>query len=130
MIPIKVTCAVIRRNQLTLAAQRHSHHHNSNLWEFPGGKLLPGETPEACIIREIQEELGVSIQIITPLTPVEFSYPEKIIRLIPFLAEICIGEPKALDHQEIGWFSAHELKKLQWSPADVPILKEFLKKHF
>jgi 8-oxo-dGTP diphosphatase len=129
MIQIKVTCAVIRRHQLTLAAQRHSHHHNSDLWEFPGGKLLPAETPEQCIIREIKEELGVIIQLISPLTPVEFKYPEKNIRLLPFLAEILSGEPIALDHKQIGWFTPEELLHLKWSPADIPILNEYLTKH-
>jgi len=82
---IEVCCAIIVEGDKILATRRSHGMHLAGFWEFPGGKIEPGETAEACIIREIREELNIEIKVENRLLPVEHHYPEKSIRLMPFM---------------------------------------------
>lgn len=123
---IDVTCAIILFNDKTLVVQRSSTMKLPLKWEFPGGKLEPGETEEDCIKREIREELNIEIEIISKLTPSIYEYPSISIRLIPFLANYSSGVITLNEHKEYRLLSKEELSKLEWADADLPILTEYL----
>ena len=125
---IDVVCALIIRNGCVLCAQRSERMALPLKWEFPGGKLESNELPEAALKREILEELGVEIEIISALQVSEYSYDGvRTIRLIPYLAFITDdSEPKAHEHSEIRWVPNSELMQLDWAAADVPIVLEYI----
>jgi len=123
---IKVTCAIIEKEDKVLATRRAHGSHLEGFWEFPGGKIEPGETAEECIVREIREELDVEIEIIQQLEPVEHHYPDKSIRLIPFVCKIISGQIMLKDHSEFRWLSKSELMTPDWAAADVEVAKNYL----
>jgi 8-oxo-dGTP diphosphatase len=126
MSPIQVTCAIIVKEDKILAAQRSETMSLPLKWEFPGGKLIPGESEEECLKREIQEELNISITIKSKLTTSIHDYDNFTIALIPFLVEYKSGEISLQEHRQIGWYTKEELTILDWAPADIPILNELL----
>lgn len=95
-------------------------------WEFPGGKIEAGETAEQALHREIAEELDVSIEILSQLQESFYSYPDKEIRLIPFLCRIFKGEICLKEHSAFAWHQATELLKLDLAEADIPIVWEIM----
>lgn len=124
MNPIQVTCLVLFHEGKILATQRSYFMDLPGSWEFPGGKVEPGESPENCLIREIQEELSIAIQICGGLTTVIYSYPTKVIQLIPFFATWKGGEFNLTEHAQSLWLAKDDLLSLNWAPADLPIVKE------
>lgn len=122
----EVTCAVIVRDGLILATRRGKDMDHAGLWEFPGGKLHPGESYEECLIREIKEELNVTVRITGGLVPSEFQYPQKRIKLIPFWAEIVDGTLYSVEHDRVEWFSPSQLMRLAWPGADMPIVEQVI----
>lgn len=131
MNTLNVCCALITlssaQGPLLLAARKSAGQSNERLYEFPGGKLEPGEDARDAIIREIREELGCAVRPVRMLTPVRHRERECVIHLIPFL---CLPEifalPVPLEHESLGFFSRRTLTKLPWAPADLPILREWL----
>ena len=124
---IKVTCAIIvDANGVVFAAQRSATMSLPLKWEFPGGKIEPGETAEACLIREIKEELHVDVEIVAPLPANTHQYPNITVQLIPFVCKITTGEILLKEHLHFKWLSKDELLALDWAEADVPIVKYYL----
>lgn len=124
---IKVTCAIIvNADGLVFAAQRSAAMSLPLKWEFPGGKIEPGETAEACLIREIKEELHVDIEIVASLPTNTHQYPNVAILLIPFVCRITTGEIILKEHLDFKWLSKDELLALDWAEADVPIVRGYL----
>jgi 8-oxo-dGTP diphosphatase len=124
---IEVGCALIVRNNLVLAVRRSSPGPMRGRWEFPGGKLEAGETAEACIRREIREELGIEVEVRRALPRVRYSYPEIDILLHPFVCG-CEGQSLVLrDHDAEIWDKAENLRGLDWTEADVEVLENYLK---
>jgi 8-oxo-dGTP diphosphatase len=122
---IDVVCAVIRdENGRYLACKRPPGKHLGGLWEFPGGKIDAGESAEAALARELQEELGVDARVGEPLEPVVWAYAEATIRLLPFLCTIIRGELKPIEHEELRWCAVADFESLDWAEADLPILKQ------
>ena len=120
---ISVVCAIIEDDAgRYLLAKRPEGKCLGGFWEFPGGKLEQGETIEAALIRELQEELLIQTEVFEILEKVEHHDEKFSIRLIPCRARILSGIPTALEHSEIGWFSVHEIDRSSLAPADVPIL--------
>ena len=120
---ISVVCAIIEDDAgRYLLAKRPEGKCLGGFWEFPGGKLEQGETIEAALIRELQEELLIQTEVFEILEKVEHHDEKFSIRLIPCRARILSGVPTALEHSEIGWFSVHEIDRSSLAPADVPIL--------
>ena len=124
-----VTCAIILnpKNQI-LVTQRSSTMHLPLKWEFPGGKIEANETPEACLVREIKEELNIDIEIIEGLNANDHQYPDKFIRLMPFICRQTGGEIILKEHAEYKWLDRKDLLDLDWAEADVEVVREYLKK--
>jgi len=124
---IPVVCALIVNDDgRVLAARRSSSMDLPGKWEFPGGKVEPGETPQEALIREIKEELGVLIRISDTMSVHVHHYKEKSIQLIPFVCSVLSGEVSLREHQSWNWFHRDELEQLDWAEADIPVLKEYL----
>lgn len=122
---IPVLAAIIRdeRGQV-LIARRKSHLSNGGKWEFPGGKLFPGESPEQCLQREIREEMGIEIEVLGPFQLVNFSYPEKSILLIGYNCRFAGGDWHLTDHDQIRWVEKPRLGEYNFSAADLPIVEK------
>ena len=125
--PIPVVCAVIERKGRVLIARRPAHKHLGLKWEFPGGKVEPGESAETAIIREIQEELGCAIEIAYPLPPFAFDYGTVVIEMIPFVVHLAATsrEPAVTEHSELAWASIEELSLYDLAPADLPVIASY-----
>lgn len=124
---IDVACAIILRSDGTaLAALRGPTMRMPGVWEFPGGKLEPGEDSATALVREIREELDIAILPRLPLDPVEFHSPELSIRLHPWIADLSAGKPRLIEHAEIRWLDAAALPTLTWAEADRPVLARLL----
>jgi 8-oxo-dGTP diphosphatase len=122
---IDVSCAIIIRDSNILIVRRSPEMRLAGKWEFPGGKLDEGESPEESIIREIKEELLIDIEIRLALESSFYSYPRGDIELFPFVCHIAENqEPKLTEHDAIAWVSVSELYDYDLAPADVPILKQ------
>jgi 8-oxo-dGTP diphosphatase len=122
-----VVCALIERGGLVLAAQRPAGKSQARLWEFPGGKIEPDETPAAALAREIREELQVEITVGARLPDAVYDYGKFAITLVPFRASLRDGvEPHAAEHEALRWCAPEELRALDWAPADVPIVEHYL----
>mgnify|MGYP000921593000 FL=1 len=119
---LKVTCAIIIRNHRILIAQHGKNSSHPFQWEFPGGKILPGESPESCIIREIREELDIEIEISEQIIPVTFDYETKTIELIPFICHWDNGDIQLIVHKAIKWILLEELAEIDFSGADKKLI--------
>ena len=122
---LEVVCGVIEDSEgRFLACLRPAGKHLGGLWEFPGGKIDPGESPDAALARELKEELAVDVEVGRALTPVVWNYGEITIRLQPFICRIVSGELRALEHEELRWCVPGDFPHLPWADADIPILRE------
>ncbi|MBC8005104.1 MAG: (deoxy)nucleoside triphosphate pyrophosphohydrolase [Verrucomicrobia bacterium] len=115
---IEVCCAIIVTESRILAVQRGPESKHPWKWEFPGGKVHLRESPEQCIVREIEEELMIGIEILEPLLSVEFDYGNGIIRLMPFVCKVISGEMILTEHVGYQWFLLDQWNDLDWQEAD------------
>ena len=123
MKTVKVVAAIIRDGNRIFATQRGYGEYKEG-WEFPGGKVEPGETPQEALVREIKEELAADIVVGDYLTTVEYDYPTFHLSMDCFWATLVEGtELKLLEHEAAKWLSLSELDKVAWLPADVTISK-------
>lgn len=121
---IEVAASICVRDGRVFAAQRGGLGELAYRWEFPGGKLEPGESPEQALIREISEELQVDIRIIEPITVVDHAYRTFSIRLYGFLCTLAPEVDFTLsEHVDCRWLSADELESVDWSDADLPFVR-------
>lgn len=124
-----VAAALVRPDGCILMQKRRAGTSLAGLWEFPGGKIDPGESPEAALVRELQEELGISVQSDT-LQAVSFASAPLTGRHLVLLLYICRrweGDPQPLDADAIAWVEPSQLLALDMPPADVPLAKSLLK---
>ena len=121
---IEVVGACVRRaDGRILLATRPEGKAQSGRWEFPGGKVERGETPEAALARELREELDLPVEGIRALGSVVHAYPEKRIRLTLFACSPCAGaEPVPRENQRVAWFAPEDLSRLPLCPADAALL--------
>lgn len=126
MSAIVVICGIIEHEGRVLITQRSATMSQPLLWEFPGGKLEPNETEEACLIREIKEELGISVVPKYKLSTSVHRYATTEIKLIPYVCAYASGVIALLEHAAYKWVNANALPAFDWCPADVPIANEYL----
>lgn len=124
---LQVACAIIRKDGLILATQRSESMSLPLKWEFPGGKLEPGESPAACLLRELQEELGITVRVGQGLEPVTHQYPCFKVTLHPFLCDQHEGTMILHEHRAACWLAPQELSALDWAEADLPIISRLIK---
>ena len=120
---IRVTAAVIHEDGRIFATQR-GYGDYKDWWEFPGGKIEPGESPEECVVREIREELDALIEVDKFLATVEYDYPEFHLSMDCFLCRVAEGELKLLEHEAARWLSRDEADSVHWLPSDVEVLEK------
>lgn len=126
---IEVACGVIVEKDKVLCVQRSETMSMPLKWEFPGGKIELGETAEVCLIRELAEELEIRVSIIEKLSNSYFDYGNFKIILIPYICQF-IGDKIILkEHKEYLWLPYNELIKLDWAPADIPIVNEIISRN-
>ena len=128
MKTVHVVAAVIRDGNRIFASQR-GYGEFKDGWEFPGGKVEPGETPQQALRREIREELETEIEVGELLTAVEADYPSFHLSMQCFWCRIVEGAPVAKEHEATRWLDAGQIDSVAWLPADrsvIPLIKESL----
>ena len=124
---IKVVAAIITKDNKIFATQR-GYGDFKDGWEFPGGKVEPGEKPKDAIVREIKEELGADIKFTGFLTTVEHDYPQFHLSMDCFWAELKDGTEMVLkEHEAAKWLARDELDSVDWLPADVKVVEAIKK---
>jgi len=120
-----VSAGIIENDGKILIAQRDSGS-LAGLWEFPGGKLEGNETPEKCLLRELDEELGLSVRIKGHFSDSEYEYSDGKIQLMVFVCSLMSGPTKMESHSAIRWIDPKELLGINLVPADFPIAKKYI----
>ena len=123
MKTIKVVAAVIKDGDKIFATQR-GYGEFKDGWEFPGGKVEPGETPEAALAREIREELDTEIEVGRKIDCVEYDYPAFHLSMDCFWAEVISGNLILQEHEAAKWLTKNELDSVDWLPADQGLVEK------
>ena len=118
MKQIKVVAAIIKNEDKILATKR-GYGEFINMWEFPGGKIEPGETKKQALVREIKEELNIEINVDKFALDVEYQYPNFYLFMSCFMCSIKEGSIELLEHNDGKWITKEELNTLNWLPADI-----------
>jgi mutator protein MutT len=117
-VTVRVVAAVIRRDVRLLITRRPSDVHLAGLWEFPGGKVEADESLEAALIREIDEEIGVTIEVLDECFRIKHDYPARSVQLYFFNCRILSGEPKPIQVADLRWVLPAELDQFSFPEAD------------
>jgi 8-oxo-dGTP diphosphatase len=128
MAPTVVTAAVIERDGRLLVTRRLEGSHMGGFWEFPGGKCDPGESAEACLARELLEELGATAAVHEAISRTTYAYDDRVLDLRFFRCDLTT-EPRPLLGQEIRWVPRHELRTLEFPPADSELIARLAASH-
>ena len=124
---IEVVGAIIKDGDRYLVGQRPAHKSQGGLWEFMGGKIEPGETPEQALARECREELNLEIENERIIDSVIHEYPEKTIRLTLIECKPKVGStPRPNEHQDIRWVTREEMDALDFAPADQELIEKMM----
>jgi 8-oxo-dGTP diphosphatase len=117
-----VVAAIIRKDGRILITRRPNDVHLAGLWEFPGGKVEPGESLEVALQREILEELGIKIRVYDEFFRIDHDYPRKSVRLHFFNCTVSEGEAQCLEVAELQWIKPEDLLNYEFPPADTELL--------
>lgn len=125
-MPIDIAIALIRKQDGSyLVTRRFEEAHQGGMWEFPGGKVEPGESPEETVKREVMEEIGVELELGEALPPIEYAYPDREIRLLPFRAKmIPLSKPVPLGCQEFTWVPPEKLHDYTFPAANRTLIRD------
>ena len=121
MKTVRVVAAVIRTDDRIFATQR-GYGAFKDGWEFPGGKIEPGETPEQALVREIREELDTEIRVGDLIERVEYDYPDFHLSMDCYWCEVVEGHLELKEHEAARWLSREELFSVDWLPADIGLI--------
>lgn len=121
---VLVSAGVLVEGGRVLVTKRKAGSHLAGLWEFPGGKVTPGESPQQALVRELNEEIGVAVRVGRPLDVTHHAYPEREVLLLFFLVEREAGSPppRAIDVADLAWVGPEGLSELAFPPADEGVL--------
>ena len=119
---VNVAAGLVFRGSKLLITQRPLDKHLGGLWEFPGGKLDPGETFQQCLARELREELAIEVAVHEEIEEITHTYPEKTVRLKFFRCELLQGQPRPVHCLAVAWISRAELTAYQFPAADARLL--------
>jgi 8-oxo-dGTP diphosphatase len=123
-IVLVAACALVDVDNRVLVTQRPGHKSFGGLWEFPGGKIEPDETPETCLIRELHEELGITTweSCLAPLTFASHPYDRFHLLMPLYICRRWEGNAAAREHEAIRWVRPNRLRELEMPPADAPLI--------
>lgn len=127
MKEVKVVAAIIQDGDKSFTTQR-GYGEFKDGWEFPGGKIEQGETPQQALKREIKEELDTEITVGNLLTVVEYDYPKFHLSMQCFLCTITSGKLTLKEHEAAKWLTRDQLDSVAWLPADVEVVKALMRK--
>lgn len=122
MTTIRVTAAILQRGAAVLIAQRPDDDPMAGKWEFPGGKIEPGETPQACLQRELREELGIVVEVHDLFAVNRHDYGDRCIELAAYTATIRSGELTLHEHRDARWIAIEQLHQFNMCEADIPFV--------
>ena len=122
-----VVAGAIIKDGKVFAAQRGASGKTAFKWEFPGGKINPGETPEQALARELVEELSINVKVHELIYSVVDEYEDVILHIDTYKCSLISGEPTLSEHISMAWSDKNELDKLNFSPADAPVLEKIKK---
>ncbi len=125
---IKVAVAIVEHQGKILISQRTEDQTLSGHWEFPGGKIDLGETVEACVVRELKEELDIEVKPKKKVWDVTYDYPDRTIELSFFICDWVGGEPKSMENQTFKWVAQDELTQYTFPPANKELIEKLSKK--
>lgn len=120
---LHVAAAILYKGEQLLICRRGPGGSCGNLWEFPGGKLEPGETPEQCVVRECREELGIEIELVGLYASTTYRYPDREIAFSFFKGAIRQGDPCMRVHTALCWCAPQELLQYEFCPADRELVR-------
>lgn len=126
---VQVVGAVILSGGKVLCAQRGPRGALAGMWEFPGGKIEPNETPREALEREIAEELQCQVVVREEVASTTHEYDFATITLTTFYCELVAGTPTLTEHSEVRWIPPEEMKSVNWAPADVPAVEKIMADH-
>jgi mutator protein MutT len=121
---IDVAIAVVKKGEKILICQRKEDDSLGGFWEFPGGKRETGETLEACLFRELMEEIAIRVTVIQRLSPIRHDYGLSQVTLHPFLCKHSDGEPMCIECQRLEWVNVGQFPDFKFPPANGPLLQE------
>ena len=127
MKTVRVVAAVIRKDDKIFATQR-GYGEFTDGWEFPGGKIEDGESPEQALAREIKEELDTDINVGDLIDTIEYDYPNFHLSMDCFWCEILQGELELKEHESARWLSKEKLYSVDWLPADIGLIEKIQEK--
>lgn len=123
---IEVVAAVIRDEDGKILATQRGYGAMKDGWEFPGGKMEPGETPQEALQREISEELAVTIEVDEFLCTVHYNYPDFYLTMHCYWCHVVRGAVKLLEHEAARWLAMDQLNTVDWLPADQEVVKRMM----
>ncbi len=124
-----VTAAILIQNHKVFIGQRKAGKQLEYLWEFPGGKLENGETPQECLAREMREEFGIEVSVQEFFGESIYHYKHGSIRLLAYVVDWTGGEMSLTDHESSRWVSFEELENYEFVPADLPFVHKLRRTH-
>lgn len=127
MQKLKVVAGIILKDERILIMQRKKTMKFGSKWEFPGGKLEAGETPEQALIRELMEELSIKIEPVRQYSVNSYQDTDRIIELIGYIANYVSGKLKLTDHENFKWITLNEIDNFDFAPADMAIVAKLKK---
>ena len=131
MKTIRVVAAIIRdtnkNGEPIIFATQRGYGEFKDGWEFPGGKIEEGETPQDALQREIMEELNTEIKVGELIDTIEYDYPTFHLSMDCFWAEVVSGEIVLKEHEAAKWLKKEELDSVEWLPADIALIEEVKK---
>ncbi len=119
---LTIAIALIWRSGQLLITRRPSNTHLAGFWEFPGGKVIEGESLVECVKREVYEELGIEIAVKQARAPITYVYPERTVALHPFDCTVVAGKPQSLEVAEWRWISPQEFGQYEFPPANADLI--------